>query len=287
MKITAPCEISLLELLRNIFPETSTTKLKKVIQCGCVHRNNAVVKHPEFKLYKGDTIEYTKYKAKHTSRERTSVPVLYEDDTIIASFKPSGTPLSGKSMGGIRSINNSLNLDQSRLYKKSIAVTPLMSLRNEENGICVFCKRDELRKTLSESVAKSVKNYRVWTCGTFENKKGALTLWAFLSPKGYLKQWSETPCNDTTECTIKYSVIRTKNEITLLDVEMVQIFENQLCMQLSHCGHPVLGDKKNTLSKTNYPYPYSFNYRVEIPHPANGKSLILTTSLPNKNTKKK
>ncbi|MBO4740209.1 MAG: hypothetical protein J5605_01055 [Bacteroidales bacterium] len=281
MRITAPCEISLMELLHRNFPETSATKLKKIIQCGCVRHNNAVVKHPEFVLSEGDTIEYTKYEAKRTYRERTSVPILYEDGTIVASFKASGTPLTGKTTGGIRSLNNSLNADLSRQHKGSVAVTPVMSLRVEENGICVFCKRDELRRKLQETCAKAIKHYRVWVCGTFENTSGELTSWAQLNFKGFLRQWKDEPDENTVQCDIKYTVARAEKEITLLDIEMIQIFENQLCMQLSHSGYPVLGDKQNTLYKVDYPFPYTFNYRLEIPHPANGKPLILTTSLPD------
>ena len=75
MKITATHETSLLELLQETFPDASTNKIKKVIRCGCVRHNNAVVKHPELVLKRGETIEYTKYEAKRTYRERTSAPM--------------------------------------------------------------------------------------------------------------------------------------------------------------------------------------------------------------------
>ena len=280
MKITATHETSLLELLQEAFPDSSTNKLKKVIRCGCIRHKNAVVKHPELLLQKGDTIEYTKYEAKRSYRERTMAPILYEDGTIVASFKPSGTPLTGKNVGGVRSLNNTLNSDLTHLYKKTIAVTPVMNLRTDKNGICVFCKRDELRQALRQACAKAVKHYRVWVCGTFDQNKGSLKAWAELNQRGFLRQWHESDAEGLVECTMKYTVIRTEEEISLLDVEMVQVFENQLCMQLMQSVHPVLGDKANTQYRVDYPYPYTYNYKVEIPHPANGKKLTLATTLP-------
>ena len=52
-------------------------------------------------------------------------------------------------------------------------------------------------------------------------------------------------------------------------------------MQLMQSGHPVLGDKANTHYRVDYPYPYTYNYRLDIPHPANGKTLTLATTLPS------
>ena len=281
MKITATHETSLLELLQETFPDASTNKIKKVIRCGCVRHNNAVVKHPELVLKRGETIEYTKYEAKRTYRERTSAPILYEDGTVVASFKSSGVPLAGKTVGGLRSLNNTLNADLTRLNRRSIAVTPVMFLRNDENGICLFCKRNELREALREACVKATKHFRVWVCGTFEQEKGTLRAWAELNQRGFLRQWHETAAEGLVECTLKYTVIRTEEEIALLDVAMVQHFENQLCMQLMQSGHPVLGDKANTHYRVDYPYPYTYNYRLDIPHPANGKTLTLATTLPS------
>ena len=280
MKITAKQPTTLLELLQDAFPESSTNKLKKVIRCGCVRYNNAVVKHPELVLNPGDAIDYTRYEAKRTYRERTSAPILYEDGTIVASFKPSGVPLTGKSVGGSRSLNNTLNSDLSRLGKKSVAVTPVMNLRTDENGICLFCKHDALRDALRQACAKAVKHFRVWATGPFESPKGILKAWAQLTKNGFLKQWHTAPDENTVECTIKYEVIRTENAISLVDVAMVQLFENQLCLQLMQCGHPVLGDRANTQYRVDYPYPYVYNYSIDIPHPTNRKTLTLTTALP-------
>ena len=281
MKITATHETSLLKLLQETFPDASTNKIKKVIRCGCVRHNNAVVKHPELVLKRGETIEYTKYEAKRTYRERTSAPILYEDGTVVASFKPSGVPLTGKNVGGLRSLNNTINADLTRLNRRSVAVTPVMYLRTEENGICLFCKRNELRDALREACAKATKHLRVWVCGTFDNKKGTLQAWAELNQRGFLRQWHDAEGEGLVECTIKYNVIRTEEEISLIDVVMVQHFENQLCMQLMQSGHPVLGDKANTHYHVDYPYPYTYNYQLDIPHPTNGKKLTLATTLPS------
>ena len=281
MKITATHQTTLLELLQDYFPDASTNKLKKVIRCGCVRQGSAVLKHPETVLQPGDSVEYVKYEAKRTYRERASAPILYEDGNMVASFKPSGMPMAGKSEGGIRSLNNTLNADLTRRSRRSTAVTPLMHLRTDENGICLFCKRDELRDALRQACAKATKRYRVWVCGTFDNAEGTLTSWALLNQKGYLKQWLDGgQSENAVECALQYTVVRTENDVALLDVAMVQQFENQLCMQLMHLGHPVLGDKANSRYRVEHPYPYTYNYRIDIPHPAGGKTLTLATSMP-------
>ena len=280
MKIIAPSEMSLLDLLRTAFPDASATKLKKVIQCGCVRKGGAVVKHPELMLAKGEAVDYTRYEAKRTFRERTSVPVLYEDGTIIVSFKPSGTPLVGKSEHGLRSLNNSLNADLSRVRKHSVAVTPVMDLQTDENGICVFCKNPKLRDALAETCSKAVKYYRVWVAGKPQDNAGVFTAWAILNKKGYLHHWADQNDDSAVKCEISYKVLFSENDITLIDLQMVQHFENQLCIQLLQIGFPVVGDKHNKLFTANSPYPYAFNYRVDITNPYTGKKLTLSTTIP-------
>ncbi len=280
MKITAKDEIPLLELLKKEFPETSVTKLKKVIQCGCVHYKGASVKHPEFVLQKGDTIEYTKYEAKRTFRERSSVPVLFEDGDIVVSFKSAGTPLTGKNVQNVRALNNSLNAHLTKLYKHSVAVVSVNSMRLEDSGICVFSKRDDIKKTLKENYDKAKKFFRVWICGKPQQENGIFESYALFNDRGFLKDWSEEQVPEAQKCTLRYSLLRTEGEVSLLEIEANQLFENQICMQLMHCGFPVLGDKKNIRFKVDYPFPYVFNYKVKMQHPAGMKMLNLTTSVP-------
>ena len=280
MKITAKDEIPLLELLKKEFPETSVTKLKKVIQCGCVHYKGASVKHPEFVLQKGDTVEYTKYEAKRTFRERSSVPVLFEDGDIVVSFKSAGTPLTGKNVQNVRALNNSLNAHLTKLYKHSVAVVSVNSMRLEDSGICVFSKRDDIKKTLKENYDKAKKFFRVWVCGKPQQENGIFESYALFNDRGFLKDWSEEQVPEAQKCTLRYSLLRTEGEVSLLEIEANQLFENQICMQLMHCGFPVLGDKKNTRFKVDYPFPYVFNYKVKMQHPAGMKMLNLTTSVP-------
>ena len=281
MKITALNEISLLDLLKKEFPETSVSKLKKVIQCGCVHYKGASVKHPEFVLQKGDTIEYTKYEAKRTFRERSSVPILFEDGTMVVSFKTAGTPLVGKNVQNVRALNNSLNAHLTKLYKHSVAVVSINNLRLEDSGICVFSKRDEVKTALKENYDKAKKYFRVWICGKPEQETGVFESYAIFNERGFLKSWSEEATENTQKCTLRYTLLRTEDEVSLLEIEANQMFENQICMQLMHCGFPVLGDKRNTKFKVDYPFPYVFNYKVKMQHPVGLKTLTLTTSIPS------
>lgn len=281
MKITAKKETSLLELLKAEFPETSVTKLKKVIQCGCVHYKGASVKHPEFVLQKGDAVEYTKYEAKRTFRERSSVPVLFEDGDMLVSFKSAGTPLTGKNVQNVRALNNSINAHLTKLYKHSVAVVSVNSMRLDESGICVFSKRDEVKGVLKENYDKAKKYFRVWVCGKPERESGVFESYALFNDRGFLKGWSEEHTPETQKCTLRYSLLRTEGDVSLLEIEANQLFENQICMQLMHCGFPVLGDKRNTLFKVDYPFPYVFNYKVKMQHPVGLKTLNLTTSIPS------
>ena len=61
MKITAKEDCNLLKLLGTTFPETSVTKLKKMIMYGCISYKGATIKSLEMLIRKGESIEYPKY----------------------------------------------------------------------------------------------------------------------------------------------------------------------------------------------------------------------------------
>ena len=97
MRITAKKDSNLLELLGDFFQETSTTKLKKIIMYGSVSYKGAIVKSLELIIPKGESVEYTKYKGgAKIAKQKTSLPVIYEDPNLIIVNKSSGLRFQSK-----------------------------------------------------------------------------------------------------------------------------------------------------------------------------------------------
>lgn len=88
MKFDIKQEITLIDFVKQAFPQVSVTKAKKMILYNCFFLSGASIKSFEYVLHKGDTIEYRKYSGGlHIAKERRNVSVLYEDENIIVVNK--------------------------------------------------------------------------------------------------------------------------------------------------------------------------------------------------------
>lgn len=159
MKITAKDNISLLNLVLESFPEVSISKAKKMIIYGCISYRNAIVKSPELIIRKGEEIDYSKYSGgRHIAREKTDVPILFEDEDIIAVLKASGVHVDAKPNEKIKSL---YALTKSYVRRKwgirqnlFIVETP----EDDEAGICLFAKSKQAQLILKKPSHLQLKN---------------------------------------------------------------------------------------------------------------------------------
>ena len=94
MKQTASTDSDLLAVLRSMFPQSSSTTLRKMLTQGRVVVNDEVVHRAKTTVFTGDTVEVLE---RQRAEERTPPPttgppvdldVLYEDDALLVVNKP-------------------------------------------------------------------------------------------------------------------------------------------------------------------------------------------------------
>ncbi len=281
MKITAKENISLLDLVLETFPEVSVSKAKKMIIYGSISYKEAVIKSPEYMVGKGETVEYTKYSGgSHVAKEKTHVPILYEDEYLIAVIKPSGVNVDAKPNEKTKSLFSLTKNYVKRKWGVKQNLYIVHELQGDEAGICIFAKTKKSQETLKKTFPLSKREYNAIVAGKPKHKNDKLNLWLKKGSKNRI--FVEKPQTLGAElCSIKYSTLENFETYTHILINPETYFPLQIRFILSHYGNPLVGDTHFGVKQVSTNWLKLYCTKIELQHPALGKKIKIETSLPN------
>ena len=176
-----------------------------------------------------------------------NLDILYEDTHIIVCRKPADIPTQSKRVG----TPDMVSLLKNHLYKNSgekkepyLAV--IHRLDQPVEGILVFAKTPFAAKELNRQLQNHGfgKHYHALVAGHPTAASAVL--------EDYLVKDART--NTSRVCTgetpgaklahLSYDTVRAEQENTLLDITLETGRHHQIRVQLSHMGHPIIGDSK-------------------------------------------
>ncbi len=173
--------------------------------------------------------------------------VLYEDNHLIAVYKPAGILIQGDKSGDV-----SL-LDEVKVYIKRVHDKPgnvflglIHRLDRNVDGIVLFAKTSKGASRLSEQFRTHsvTKVYHAWVHGIVEPPHK--TLIHFLSHDENQNQAHvyDTPHHNALEAKLSYKRVQVDGEYSLLEIHLGTGRHHQIRAQLSHIGYPIVGDVK-------------------------------------------
>lgn len=281
MKIRAKENINLLNLVMESFPELSISKAKKMIIYGCISYRGAIIKSPEMIISKGDEIEYSKYSGgKHIAREKTDVPVLYEDEFLIAVLKPSGVHVDARSNEKMKSL---YALTKSYVRRKwgirqNLFIVHLPD--TEEGGVCIFAKNKKSQEVLKKNLINFKFEYHALVLGEPKHKNDKLNLWLKYGSKDRI--FLEKPNTEGAIISSTQYVTQDSFETyTHLLINPITNYQSQIRFHLSHIGNPIIGDKRFGIRQISENWLKLYCTSITFQHPASGKHIKIETSLPN------
>ncbi|MCR5108258.1 MAG: RNA pseudouridine synthase [Lachnospiraceae bacterium] len=187
------------------------------------------------------------------------IDIRYEDEYILVCYKPAGIPSQ------TAKINEDDMISRVRRYllskdKKSDLPQLVHRLDQPVSGLMLFAKdKDILRKLNTEIVKGHVsKRYIAKVTGVVSGDKGKI-----YEIKNYLlKEGRENrarvfdkpeTCDRAKEAVLKYRIKETDkdNNTSILDIDLITGRFHQIRAQLSHIGHPIIGDVKYGYPKDN------------------------------------
>ena len=176
--------------------------------------------------------------------------ILYEDNHIIVVFKPAGILSQADKTGD----DDMLTLIKKYIKEKynkpgNVYLGLVHRLDRQVSGIMVFAKTSKAASRLSKEIRnnKMHKKYRAIIHGYLDKKEG--TLINRIEKLDNKKVLIDTPSGK--EAILNYKVIKEKNNLSLVDIDLVTGRYHQIRIQFASINHSLLGDYLYNKMDTN------------------------------------
>lgn len=264
----------------------------RILRSGEVRVNSRRVE-ATYRLAAGDNLripplriaERPEVAADEVAKQRVELPVLFEDDALLAINKPEGVAVhggSGVSFGVIEALR------RQRPQAKFLELAH--RLDRETSGILLVGKKrlalTALHDMFREHGEGADKRYLVLVKGRWMNT----TQHVRLPLHKFLTEGGERRVKVDPEGKPSHTVFRLLarwQDVSLLEAQLKTGRTHQIRVHLAHLGFPILGDEKygdfshnKTLKKEGLKRMALHAWRMAFRHPLSGSALEFTAPLP-------
>ena len=239
MRKTIETNTDLLSALADLFPDSSKTTLRQMLQSGRVRVNLELEKSAKRTLGRGDFID--------VGQKVPQVPLppeltlLHEDDDLIVVLKANGLLTVATEREPEATAQAYLN-DYLK-GKKQGRIHVVHRLDRETSGVLVFAKSFKARERLKDLFADHDVD-RVYVAvieGEMSRPKG--TIRSNLLEGKDLKMKSVAAHPDSKHAITHYETVATNRKYSMLEVRLETGRKNQIRVHLAEAGHPIVGDQ--------------------------------------------
>jgi 23S rRNA pseudouridine955/2504/2580 synthase len=280
--------------LRRLLKGVPKSHIYRILRSGEVRVNRKRVR-PDARLAVGDDLRIPPVRTAiatersgATAARPIELPILYEDEAVIAIDKPAGLAVhggSGVSFGLIERL---------RAARPGTRFLELVHrLDRDTSGVLLVAKKRAallaLHATLREGLAD--KRYLVLVRGRWRDAKRRveLPLVKFVTGSGE-RQVRVERAGGRLACTVFYRRRVWPDAVppvSLLEAELATGRTHQIRVHLTHLGFPLAGDDKygdfdwnRTLSRVGLKRMFLHAWRLSLPHPLDSRPIIFESPLP-------
>ena len=269
------------ELLAYLVEELqfSRNNAKNLLSHHLIAIDGAPVSQYNFKIYKDDTLIIAKNPIR--KKEKSKLPIIYEDEYIVALNKPFGllSVANDKEKGATA---YRLVMDYVQEKDKHNRIFVVHRIDKETSGVLIFAKTEEIKEALQENWNKLVKKrgYFAVCEGILDKKEDTIINYLRMNA---LNLMYVTAPNDkkAQKCITKYKVLKENEKYSLLDVEIFTGRKNQIRVTLGSRGHYILGDDKYGEPENPINRLCLHAYELDFINPITNKEYKLKTKIPD------
>ena len=213
-------------------------------------------------------------------QKKDKLDIIYEDKELLVVNKPSGLLTISTEKEKENTLFHKVYMYVKRKNKNN-KIFIVHRLDKDTSGLVLFAKNEKIKSLLQNNwnnLAK-LREYVAIVEGTPEKESETLKSW--LKETKTLLTYSSKKENDGDLAITKYKVITTNNNLSLLKVEIKTGRKNQIRVQLSDIGNPIIGDKKYKSKKNPIRRLGLHSNRLIIVHPITKKELVFECDIPN------
>ena len=208
---------------------------------------------------------------------KKKMDIIYEDKYLIIINKPSHLFTVATKKEKERTLYHEV-YEYLKNKHKSNKVFIVHRLDKDTSGIVVFAKDIKTKAYMQENWGKFKRGYVAVVEGKLNSEKGIL--------KNYLKETKTLYTyvvndKDGKLAITEYEKILENKKYTLLSLNLKTGRKNQIRVQLSYIGLPIVGDKKYGSSKDPIRRMMLHSNYFKFLHPKTNKEIIIDIDIPN------
>lgn len=270
MKFVATSQITVLEALRTLYPDSSRRTLQNWLKAGRFTLDGKVAQKETTTLKEGQTLE-----SQETFRppRMARIPVLFEDRYIIAIDKPVGllsVPLDEEELTqhALGKVRDAFETDQ---------IFPVHRIDRETSGALLFARGKQSAERLGE-MFEAHDLERCYFAIVEGNLKENTGTWE--CPLLELPSFRVVESVDGKMAITHFEVYRRSAKYTYLKLRLETGKKHQIRVHCQRAGHPVVGDAR--YGSTHNPGKRLFLHAKSIAfvHPFTQKKIHIESPLP-------
>jgi 23S rRNA pseudouridine1911/1915/1917 synthase len=269
---------ALLDALAVLFPDSSRTTLRQMLQTGRVRVNSEVEKNAKRELIRGDVIDIGEKSS--TIALPPGLAIVHEDDDVIVVLKGNGLLTVATERERETTAQAYLNAYlKAKGERERIHV--VHRLDRETSGVLVFAKHLDAREALKNLFAAHdvERVYIAIIEGAIDPPRG--TIRSYIRERRDLRMESVEAHPDAKLAVTHYRTLKTNARYTMLEITLETGRKNQIRTHLSEAGHPVIGDRLYGSTINPIARLGLHAKLLGFAHPSTGKKMVFTAPVPD------
>lgn len=213
------------------------------------------------------------------------IPIIYEDNHLLVVEKPVNIPVQ-EDRSQDKDLLSLLKQDIKIRYQKpgNVYLGLVHRLDRPVGGVMVFAKTSKAASRLSDMVRRRVfeKNYLAIVRGRPAKAEGRLTDYLVKNRQKNIVYVTQSNHKEAKKAVLDYRVIGTKNDLSLVQIQLHTGRSHQIRVQFANIGCPLYGDQKYG-QHVNQPGEQIalWSSEIKFQHPTKKDTRQFTSTPPN------